>query len=190
MTRSFLAVAVLLPVLLVTAPAARADSELYGGIGIGYSTFSVDAIDFEGSALATRQFIGFRYGDYVGLEAGYINFGTVNDRIIDVPGQVTLNQGIETWGYNLSLIGTYPLNEELYAFGKLGAIRWDSEVELQGFPRLLKDDGDGLIGGIGLDYRGTGRFRLRIEGELVDIDFADTWWVATISVIYGIPIDL
>jgi len=173
--------------LMLASPAVQAGTELYGGIGIGYSTFEVDAIDFEGSDYATRQFIGFTWGDYLGIETGYINFGTVNDRILDQPGQQTLNNGIETWGYNVSLVGRYPLNEELEAFTKVGMIRWDSEATLETFPLPAKTDGDDVIWGVGLDFRGSGRIHLRVEGEFVNIEFADSWWVLTTSLMYSFP---
>lgn len=173
--------------LSLASRAALAESELYGGIGIGYSTFEVDAIDFAGSDYATRQFVGFTWGDYLGVETGYINFGTVNDRILDQPGQLTLNNGIETWGYNLSVVGRYPVNEELEAIAKVGMIRWDSEASIETVSLPAKVDGDDLIWGVGLDFRGSGRFHVRVEGELVDIEFADSWWVLTTSVMYSFP---
>jgi OOP family OmpA-OmpF porin len=179
------------PVLLAVAslsllPAAsRAETELYGGIGIGYSTFEIDAIDFEGSEYASRQFVGFTWGDFVGAEFGYINFGTVNDSIV-IDNEI-VNDRIETWGYNLSLVGRYPVSEELEAFAKAGMLRWDSEATLDTFPLPTKLDGDDIIWGVGLDFRGSGRIHVRIEGEFLDIDFADSWWVVTTSVMYSFP---
>jgi hypothetical protein len=185
--KSRIPVLVALTCLSLAPPALRAETELYGGLGIGYSTFQVDPIDFEGSAFATRQFLGFTWGDYVGVEAGYINFGTVNDRIVAQAGQQTLNDGIETWGYNLSVVGRYPLNQELHAIAKLGMIRWDSEATIETFPLPAKVDGDDIIWGAGLDFRGSGRFHVRVEGEFVNIEFADSWWVLTTSVMYSFP---
>jgi OOP family OmpA-OmpF porin len=176
-----------LPMLTVVPATLRAESELYGGVGIGYSTFSVDATGFEDSGLANRQFLGLRYGRFVGVEAGYIDFGTANDQVADQFGSGTINEGIETWGYELSLVGRYPLNEELAAFGKLGMIRWDSEDTLEPVPLPNKTDGDDLIFGVGLDFRGSARVHVRVEAELVDIEFANSWWVLTTSVMYGIP---
>lgn len=174
-------------VLSLAPPALHAENEIYGGLGIGYSTFAVDAVDFEGSAFAIRQFVGLKWGDYLGLEGGYINFGTVNDRIASQPGQQTLNQGIETWGYNLSAVARYPINEELHAIAKVGMIRWDSEATIEPFPLPAKADGDDLIWGVGLDFRGSGRVHVRVEGEFVNIEFADSWWVVTTSLMYAFP---
>ncbi|MEO7387332.1 MAG: outer membrane beta-barrel protein [Gammaproteobacteria bacterium] len=171
--------------LLLSTPARSAEMELYGGIGLGYSTFSVDDINFEGTSLANRQFIGFNYGDYVGVELTYIDFGTVNDRVSLVPGEPSINDGIETQGYDFSVVGRYPLNDELSAFGKLGVIRWDSEVTLETFPLPTKFDGDDLTWGIGLDFIGSGPVRVRVEGDFVNIDLADSWWVLNASIIYA-----
>jgi hypothetical protein len=181
------AVAALLA-LSLAPPALRAENELYGGLGIGYSTFEVDSVDFEGSAFAVRQFLGITWGDYLGLEGGFIDFGTVNDRIADQPGQQTLNDGIETWGYNLSAVARYPINEELHAIAKVGMIRWDSEATIEPFPLPAKVDGDDILWGVGLDFRGSGRVHVRVEGEFVNIEFADSWWVLTASVIYAFPL--
>jgi hypothetical protein len=174
--------------LSLAPPALRAENELYGGLGIGYSTFEVDSVDFEGSAFAVRQFLGITWGDYLGLEGGFIDFGTVNDRIADQPGQQTLNDGIETWGYNLSAVARYPINEELHAIAKVGMIRWDSEATIEPFPLPAKVDGDDILWGVGLDFRGSGRVHVRVEGEFVNIEFADSWWVLTASVIYAFPL--
>jgi len=185
-----LAALLALACLSLVPPALRAETELYGGIGIGYSTFQVDPIDFEGSDFATRQFLGFTWGDYIGVETGYINFGTVNDKVALQQGQQSLNDAIETWGYNLSVVGRYPLNQDLDAIAKVGMIRWDSEATLETFPLPTKVDGDDILWGVGLDFRGAGRVHVRIEGEFVNIDFADSWWVVTTSLIYSFPFSL
>jgi|CXWL01.1.fsa_nt_gi hypothetical protein len=185
MTRLF-PVLLVVPFLALLSQQLRAESEIYGGIGVGYSTFKIDSLNFEGSAYATREFLGLRYGDYVSLEAGFIDFGSVKDRIAVSPDPTSFNYRVETSGYNLSLAGRYPLDEELAAFGKLGMIRWDSD-QTGTFPVSTNTSGNDLIWGLGLDYRGSGRVHVRVEAEFVDIEFANSWWVLTTSVIYGIP---
>lgn len=169
------------------SPDVLAETDVYAGIGIGYSTFELTDSSFEGSDFATRQFVGFNWGDYLGIEGGYINFGTVNDQVPG-PSGGPINQGVETWGYNLSLVGRYPLNDELDAIAKAGMIRWDSESTLETFPQPTKTDGDDILWGVGLEFRGTGRVHIRVEGEFVDIDFADSWWVLTTSLLYSFPV--
>ncbi|MEO8225353.1 MAG: outer membrane beta-barrel protein [Gammaproteobacteria bacterium] len=185
-------------VLTLLAPTVHAESEIYGGVGVGYSTFSVDPKElqsigigskFEASGIVTRQFVGYRYGEYAGLELGYINFGTVKDQVAFQSGQPgpSLNYSIKTTGYDLAFIGRYPLDAELAAFGKIGLIRWDSVGTLETFPLPTKKDGDDLIWGLGLDYRGSDRVRVRVQADFVDIQFANSWWVLTTSVMYGFP---
>jgi OOP family OmpA-OmpF porin len=185
MTRLFSVL--LLSVLSLLPQASIADSEIYGGVGVGYSTFQIDSIDFEGSAVAVRQFIGLNYGDYVGVELGYVDFGTVNDQVLLEQGAGGINYAVDSWGYELALIGRYPINQELDAFGKVGMLRWDSESTPETFPLPTKQDGDDMIWGIGLDFRGSGRFNARLQADFVDIDFASSWWVLTASAYYAIP---
>jgi OOP family OmpA-OmpF porin len=192
MTRLFSVL--LLSSLSLLPQAAFAETEIYGGVGVGYSTFQTDStfqgepIDFEGSAVAVRQFIGLNYGDYVGLEFGYVDFGTVNDQVKLVEqGTGSVNDAIESWGYELALIGRYPLNQELDAFGKVGMLRWDSEETLETFPLPTKVDGDDMVWGFGLDFRGSNRFHARVQADFVDIDFASSWWALTASAYYAIP---
>lgn len=183
-----LSVALLLPLLALSIATAQAESEVYGGAGIGYSTFKLDNVDFEDSTLATRAFAGFRYGRYVALEAGYIDFGTAKDQVVLQFGQPSTTGKIKTDGYDLTLVGRYPFNDELVAFGRIGMLRWDSRKEVEGLPIVGRDDGNDLIWGLGVDFRGTQRIHLRIEAEFVDIEFARSWWLLTTSVMYGFPI--
>lgn len=176
-----------LPLLALAPPRLLAESEVYGGVGIGYSTFSQDAPKLEGAAVATREFLGLRYGDYVALELGFIDFGTVNNRVRVAFGQPSQNLGVETWGYDVSLLGRYPLSQELAVFGKVGTLRWDSDQRLGGLRPVTRLSGDDLIWGLGVDFRSTGRFHVRMEAEFVNIEFANSWWVLSTSVMYGIP---
>jgi hypothetical protein len=66
-------------------------------------------------------------------------------------------------------------------------LRWDSESTPETFPLPTKQDGDDMIWGIGLDFRGSGRFNARLQADFVDIDFASSWWVLTASAYYAIP---
>ena len=186
MTRLF--PALLLSSLALLAQASLAETEVYGGAGIGYSTFQIDSIDFEGADVAVRQFIGLNYGDYVGVEFGYVDFGSVNDQVVLDVVEGSINDSIESWGYELAVIGRYPINQELDAFGKVGLLRWDSESTLETFPLPTKQDGDDLIWGIGLDFRGSGRFHARVQADFLDVGFANSWWVLTASAYYAIPL--
>lgn len=179
--------ALLMVLLGSLATAAHAESELYGGMGIGFSTVKVDRFDLEDSALAARGFLGFRYGRFVGLEAGYVDFGKIKDQVMVALYQPSATYSIDTTGYDLSLVGRYPVNNELVAFGRVGMIRWDSKARIDSIGYRASDDGSDLLWGLGLDYRGTDRISLRIEADVVDIEYADSWWMLSTSIIYGFP---
>ena len=53
MTRLF-PVLLVLPFLSLLPQTLRAESEVYGGFGIGYSTFSIDELDFEPDGMRDR----------------------------------------------------------------------------------------------------------------------------------------
>ena len=178
----------LLPLLIALsfAQVVNADNEGYGGIGIGYSSLEVDDLDFEGSSTATRVFLGVRLGAWLGLEGGYRRFGTANDQVADQPGEPSVRVGIRTTGYEAAVLGIYPLNRELSLFAKVGVINWDTDLRAAGAV-IQNEDGNDLIGGVGTTYRGTGPVHVRIEGEFLDADFADSWWTLSASIIYAIP---
>ncbi|MBN8281074.1 MAG: porin family protein [Gammaproteobacteria bacterium] len=175
-----------LAAVLLLPGVAAAETELYGGVGIGYSTYKVDSTGFDGSDFGVRQLVGFNWGDYLGVEVGYIDFGTAKDNVGSVFFPV--NQTIESWGYDVSLFGRYPLDEELDLFAKAGILRWDARTNFANSPFSEKDDGDDLLVGVGLDFRGTGRVHVRMAGELIDADFADSWWMLSASLLYSFPV--
>ncbi len=178
----------LLPVLIALpfAQAVNADNEGYGGIGIGYTSFEVKDLDFEGSSTSTRVFLGVRLGSWLGLEGGFHRFGTATDQVAVEAGEPSVRVGIRTIGYEAAVLGIYPVNRDLSLFAKVGVINWDTDLRAAG--EVIQDeDGNDLIWSVGTTYRGTGPFHVRIEGEFLDIDFADSWWTLSASIIYAIP---
>lgn len=176
----------LLAAVLMLPGAAEAETEFYGGLGLGYSSYKLDSTGFDGSDFGIRQFVGFNWGDYLGVETGYIDFGTAKDNVGSVFFPV--NQTIESWGYDLSLFGRYPLDEELDVFAKVGILRWDARTNFDNSPFSEKEDGDDLLVGVGVDFRGTGRVHVRMQGEIIEADFADSWWMLSASLVYGFPV--
>lgn len=190
--------------LLALSPGlAGAASEVYGGIGGGFSLLDVSdapllienvaivAQEFSGSDFSARAFAGFRYGRFIGIEAGYIDFGTIND---DVPaltpqGETRTPVGAKVDGWEAYLVGHYPLNQDLTVLGRIGFAGWDYEQEIAGGEFSFKDDGTDLAYGLGMRYRATPRVGLRLDLSYYDVDFADDLWTVTASVTYGWTFD-
>lgn len=179
---------IFLPMLWIASPALHAEAEVYGGIGLGYSTYTINALDFQGVSSSVQEFVGLSYGDYVGIEVGFIDFHSTDSQVSQGAGRPSVTDRVETSGYTAALMGRYPLNEELAVFGKVGVIRWDSEATLGDSPFSTTASGDDLTWGAGLEFMATGPFRLRVEASVFDIDFAESWWALSASVIYGIPV--
>lgn len=195
----------LLPaVLLAFCPGfAGAASELYGGVGGGFSLLDVKdpplliedtAIvlqEFSGSDFTARAFAGFRYGRFVGIEAGYVDFGTVNDDVgaLTQFGETRTTVGAKVDAWEAFLVGHYPLNQDLTLLGRLGFAGWDYEQELAGGEFDFKDDGTDLAYGLGVRYRAGPRVGLRLDLTYYDADFADDLWSVTASLTYGWTFD-
>lgn len=189
-----LATTLVLALLGSTATVAHAESELYGGIGLGYSTVKADTVgtahdlNLEDSSAAARAYLGFRYGRFVALEAGYVDFGKAKDQVAVFFGQPSATYRLDTTGYDLALLGRYPVNDELAAFARAGVIRWDTKARVDEVGYHYSEDGSDLMWGLGLDYRGTNRVSVRVEADVLDIGFADSWWMLSTSIMYGFPI--
>lgn len=188
-------------VALLLPAAAFAEGEYYGGLGAGASVLEVTlpplvagpvtlARDIKGTDVATQQFIGRRFNDYLGVEGGFVRLGTVNQPLpAPIPPFDSRNNSLKSYGYDLYLMGFYPVNAELRAFARAGVIHWDSRLIAAGEISPLKRDGDDLAVGLGADFVSSGPFGMRIEIKYFDISFADTSWMFSISALYRVRDD-
>jgi hypothetical protein len=187
---------------LVASGPARADVEFYGGAGVGYGAQAVDqpplilgpgqlaSRDIEGSDLAWQVFAGARLHRHLAIEAGYLDLGSVKQV---VPGfneaaqLVQLTESVATTAVEATLVGVWPLSRDFEVFGKLGLVAWDSERGIDG-AITSEPDGEDLAYGFGVDYRGTGRLRFRVQGMQYDLDGFDESIAVTAAVYYSLPI--
>lgn len=177
--------------LLLSPPALLADNEVYGGIGLGYGTVEIDVPigKFEGASVLGKLMVGGHFTDYFAVEAGYVWFGEVDDNVVSDPTLPAANRTVDTTGYDLFLLGAWPLDPDLLVFGKLGLIGWDAEIRDANGTFSEDQDGTDLAWGLGFDFRGTERLRVRMEAEFFDMDFAEHYWALSASLIYAIPVE-
>jgi OOP family OmpA-OmpF porin len=136
---------------VVTAGAALASgqtsAEIYVGASIGEATLesnyqdtycyygcSLETIDFEGNDTAFKVFGGYMFNEYVGIEAGYIDMGTMDDRqgldkYTGYDGGETLGSEVDITGYTVQLVGQYPIGP-VDLFAKVGFLNYDEEAQL------------------------------------------------------------
>lgn len=144
---------------------------------------------------AYRFFLGYQFNDFIGLEAGYSDFGSVDISLSSNVAEsgvsfVGSGQGeAEVDGFTLSALLSVPIGDRFAIFGRAGVLAWDASasgsasgiitesdgsVESLSESFVLDDSGaDGLYGA-GARFDVTDNVTLRAEWthyELVDIDY-------------------
>jgi OOP family OmpA-OmpF porin len=172
------------------SPAMAADD---GGfyVGAGFGGFEVDIDDFEegadfkGDDTAFKLFGGWKFNKYIGGELEYIDGGTVEEKYSD--GVDTLKVGIDVSGFNVSLLGAFPIGDQFDVFAKLGMFMWDGDFqakisgplcdELQEFgescTERATDDGSDFSWGVGANWYFMENFGARLEYQIFEIEDAD-----------------
>lgn len=181
----------LLCLLLLSPRALLAENEVYGGVGLGYGTVEIDVPigTFEGASILTKLTLGGHFTDYFAVEAGYVWFGKVDDNVRSDPTLPAANRSVDTTGYDLFVLGAWPLDPDLLVYGKLGFIGWDAKVRDANADLSGNLDGTDLAWGLGFDFRGTDSWRVRVEAEFFDMDFAEQYWAMSASLMYAIPVE-
>ena len=131
---------------LISTPALAADEGFYVGAGAGI--FSADlgdiapGIGFDEDDTGFRGFGGWQFHNNFAVELGYVDGGKASATIgdIDLIG-IEADLDISVSGFDLSLVGSLPLGETFFAFGRAGVIKWDADLDAV----LREDDGEGGV---------------------------------------------
>lgn len=125
---------------------AQSDFDPYGYVGGDFGYFRVETEEFpndddevKDNRFSYKLRAGGRINEVLGLEAGFTDFGEVED------GSSTYTAD----GYTLAALGHIPLGERASIYGKLGQFFWDSEAESGPFRRT--NDGNDTFYGVGLE---------------------------------------
>ena len=132
---------------LLLSPQAQADTGLFVGASFGSSHLDEDFSGFniDTDANAYRIVGGFQFGDYLGLEAGYHNFGDFAETV-DLGGFTSLTE-VTADGWTLGGTLGLPLNEQFSLYGRAGVFFWDADVEVDGFSINVPEDENPYYGG-------------------------------------------
>lgn len=124
-----------------------ADSGLYLGASFGASHFedSFTGVSLGADANAYRFTGGVQFGDFLGVEAGYLDFGDLSETI-DLGG-VTSTTVIDAAGWTLGGTLGLPLGGQLSLFGRAGVFFWDADLVVDGFSIDVPADENPYYGG-------------------------------------------
>ena len=149
---------------LTSLPALAADNGIYLGASVGQSGLQVDDFNYDADATGYKLIAGWRFIDWLAVEANYLDFGSGDDTVF--------GDKIETEadGISLSAVGFLPVGP-VDLFARVGAVDWSADISSPGFGSD-SDDGTDLTYGIGAQFR-VWSLSIRAEYEMFDVSDAD-----------------
>ncbi len=166
--------------------ALMAGSGWYGGANIGDANAKIDdariANSMQGGAftatsitdkdhdLGYKIFGGYQFNENLSVEGGYFDLGNFGFSAATVPAG-TLNGEVQITGFNMDVVGTWPLTEKFSVIARIGWSSTESKSSFSGTglvhviqPESKENDINPKFG-VGLQYHVTESFGLRLEVE-------------------------
>ena len=167
MRKSLLCLTVIL--FAVAVPASALENGFYLGGSIGGSSLEVQdvaeefgAFRFSDGDTAFKLFGGFRFLNFLAVEAGYVDLGDPTDVIASIEGdELEVQIGLKGW--DAFAVGLLPLGP-VDLFAKVGVVSWDADIVavLDDVIDSDSDSGTDAAYGIGVALR-LGQVALRAE---------------------------
>jgi hypothetical protein len=160
-------------VVLALGFAADAGAQgVYVGGAYSWATLDIEDVDtdlLDDNASAYKLFLGYEFPKIVGIEAGYIDFGSYDVGEFEDVGDST----IDADGWTAALTARIPLGKLFTVYGKIGYFFWDAQLDAAEDVGDLTDDGDDPFYGAGVRVN-LGKFSVLGEYEFYDAnDFSN-----------------
>ena len=165
------------------APPAAAQA--YLGFGAGWSDYDqgnvipdlISSGSFDGDATGFKIYGGYRFHPNFAAELAYVDLGkaSYSGNFFGTP---VVGGSLETWGFNVSVVGIVPLGPAFELFGKIGLLGWESKARdtTGGVPFSGEADDADVSFGLGLAVNVTRNVSLRAEWERFKaVDDIDLW---------------
>jgi hypothetical protein len=169
------------------APVSAIDNGFYVGGSVGGSSLEVrdvneefGAFSFSDGDTAYKLFAGFRFLNFLAVEAGYVDLGDPNDIIASIEGdELQVQIGVKGW--DAFAVGMLPIGP-VDLFAKVGVVSWDADIRavLDDVIDNDSDSGTDAAYGIGVALR-LGGVSLRAEGEQFNIAEADDVYMFSVG---------
>lgn len=158
--------AIAFAVLALASSAALAEkaSGFYLGGALGYAGQRLNCADISDCSRSHTGFKllgGYQFMPNLSIEASYGNTGRTR------VSENWMQASIKTRSSTVAALGIYPVSKEVELFGKLGVhtTRTKFNVRSDGFGESVSFTGNGLLAGVGAQYRFTPNLIGRVEYE-------------------------
>jgi Outer membrane protein beta-barrel domain len=159
LTGAAAALSLSLALAAVSAPAAAADNGIYLGASAGLSGLHDNVLDYDADATGFKVIAGWRFIDWLAIEANYVDFGSGSDT---VAGQKIKTDGN---GLSVSALAFLPVGP-VDLFARVGAFDWSANASTS--VGKFGDNGTDLTYGAGAQFR-LGGISLRGEYERFEL---------------------
>lgn len=159
--------------LLSVFGAAPAVAENYIGVNVGSAKIDASGL---GNTTSFALLGGIGINENVAIEVGYTNFGTDN-----LPNGNTKSHGISASG-----IGSYPINEQVSLFGKLGFASTTMDITVNTPPSSASGTKAGLTFGFGGQYNVNKQIGIRVGYDSYKVGDSGVTWDQNVTSIGGI----
>jgi len=156
---------------LVASPAHAAEDGFYAGAGLGY--FQLDLGDgWDAGDTAFKVEGGYNFGRYFAADVEWIDGGSLE------------SEGLQ-WdldGWNFSLVGRYPIDQQFDVFAKLGAFMWNADGKSCNYAFCAgNQDGTDFSWGLGAGWNATDHLTVNFEYQGFDLQDANgsELWIVT-----------
>lgn len=159
-----------------------ADDRFFVAASVGSAELdeAFDGFDVDASSTAYRLTAGWRFNQYLALEAGYHNFGRF-DQAFDNAG-IPTEFSLKADGFTLGGVGYLPLNERWSLFARFGVFFWDGDADINNVTAATPEDTNMYLGA-GARFALTDWISLTTDGSRYHLD-------DTSSNVFSVGIDL
>lgn len=148
-------------VFFITAFSGTVMADAYIGANVGRADPDASGFDTD---ISYTILGGYNFNEYFGVELYYTDAGEFDY------GSVV---SVEIDGWGASLVGKYPVNDDLEVFAKVGVFSWDADAHLDGFGKVASDDGTDNTWGLGAGYAVTENVDIILQFMRIDVDDGD-----------------
>lgn len=154
---------------VLTPVATLADSGLVLAASVGSAELSddFDGFDVDASSTAYRVTAGWRFSDYLAVEAGYHNFGDF-EQTFDISG-TPVDVSLKADGFTFGGVGSLPLGDRFAIFARAGVFFWDGDADINNVTQATPEDTN-LYLGVGARLALTERLSLTADASRYDLD--------------------